>query len=505
MKDEQPLLSDNKKGISTTDHPSLSVHTDETLTAPLDEKESKETSVAISHPKLQTGLKAHYLRLSQASFLKSPSLIQTTLSQKIPVQKKLDTTVKESKEKKEAVVDSEEKETKKEEEKSESDKEIKKKAPFTLVTHELTSPTVAQLWRERLTTEESVYSLQTQILVPQILQAESTQTPIKRALIRGDFGTGKTTLCQSIAYQWSAKELWADRFDYVFYIPLQFWLKQRWSEKNPSLVQSFMQFFQVWYQKEDYSFIDLDSLTDVLTTRQDRTLLILDGYESVSNILEDVEHPDYPLLIAALTFPQAIVTSSRYSKPPEKIVFKKISSTVSVLNNLFDRELIALGFVDSQISHYLQHFFQKRTVLGDDSTSKEASVLDDKTFLIEEKYEEKMYIRKEAKIEIFEEEKDEKSTPKLTEAKMEVQEEKRPINISKAASAFMEHLKQNPRLWGLAHIPAYLTQISEHWAQSAVFPHKISGTGELPPWNLTSFCQLLLRHNMQINLGAVPL
>ena len=48
---------------------------------------------------------------------------------------------------------------------------------------------------------------------------------IRKLLILGGAGVGKSTLMQYMAYRWSTNNLWNDRFDYVYRVPLKKLLK----------------------------------------------------------------------------------------------------------------------------------------------------------------------------------------------------------------------------------------------------------------------------------------
>lgn len=228
--------------------------------------------------------------------------------------------------------------------------------------------------------------------------------PIKRVLIEGRAGVGKSTLVQFIAWQWATQSLYSTDYDYLLWVPLRQWLKASGSRFS-TLSKTLAAFLHQRYFPTETSNELLIELEAILSCDTNRTLLVLDGYDEVAYHLH---HPDSAygqLLQQALQFKQIIVTTRDYQLPPTDIIF--------------DSHLVNIGFTNKQIEHYVRHY---RDWLETASKS------------------------------------DHKSLSHATESKSE----------SSTSATLLAALRSNPRLWILAHVPLNLALICEAYWQTLI-------------------------------------
>lgn len=214
---------------------------------------------------------------------------------------------------------------------------------------------------------------------------------IQRVLMEGRAGVGKTTFSQYITWQWAAAGLFSREYDYVLLVPLRLWLNAPLTHHFQEELAAFIH--ERYYPAETTAdrFKELQAILGA--EHSSRTLLILDGYDEVAHHLDEPDSTHAKLLLEALAFKHVIVTTRDYQLPPAQI--------------RFDRQLVNIGFTDTQIKHYLQNYAQW---LNPDPQERKAEA------------------------------------PQLT---------------SPADSKLSRALQQNSRLWALAHVPLNLALIVE--------------------------------------------
>lgn len=159
---------------------------------------------------------------------------------------------------------------------------------------------------------------------------------INKLLIVGRADVGKSTLCQHIAYRWATKDLFAERFNTVF------WLKLKHLNQTHFLNQKSLTLADVvrmdWQSHQ--AGREVPSIKDIQSRLDDeQTLIILDGFDEVAHLYGE-PNPLGGVLKAALQYKHILLTTRPYGVPQDI---------------KFDRTLENLGFSDKQIARYVSN------------------------------------------------------------------------------------------------------------------------------------------------------
>ncbi len=267
-------------------------------------------------------------------------------------------------------------------------------------------------WSSRFRLEEEWHRISKPVAVKDVFTIENSTTPVRRILVEGRAGVGKTTFSQYVAHQWAQQHLFAGQFDYVFWLPLRQCLSTTYHRDSGNMEAHIAAFI---YRQQISASEHIPMIEKVLSAGENsRTLLILDGFDEVAGQLADSDQPFYVILGELLRFPNLIITTRDYQTPPSQYKF--------------DRRLVNVGFTDEQISAYIQSYyvFSVTPTLTLDQEKKK-----------EDKYETSTLETKSTSSEIS--------------------------SATEQAKRMEAALKQNPRFWGLAHIPLNLALICESW------------------------------------------
>ena len=166
---------------------------------------------------------------------------------------------------------------------------------------------------------------------------------VRRLLIQGRPGIGKSTLCRRIVREWAANTLWPGRFYAVFIIPLGSITEADAGLDIPHLIHK--------YCLEASPAINVSLLGQSLRQRAEKMLIILDGYDEFTN-------PKY----------SPTLTRFIHGMVPEyhqcRVILTSRLSSVNTLrqvlseNNSFDREFEIVGFNATAVRRFILSYFQ---------------------------------------------------------------------------------------------------------------------------------------------------
>lgn len=168
----------------------------------------------------------------------------------------------------------------------------------------------------------------------------------QRVLINGRAGIGKSTLCQYMAYLWGKGYLWADRFDWVFWIPLRHLQSRKFNNLLDLINECCFS-----HLLEPLSQDELLLLKEELLKNEKRILFQLDGRDELTKTEEQE-----PLLKPLLNATNLILTSRPYHH----------------LGYSFGAKLEITGFTNDNVIAYVQNFYQQWDSLEQASTAQKA-------------------------------------------------------------------------------------------------------------------------------------
>ncbi|PCI39287.1 MAG: hypothetical protein COB50_01340, partial [Thiotrichales bacterium] len=185
---------------------------------------------------------------------------------------------------------------------------------------------------------------------------KKTYPAAKKILITGEPGIGKSTLSQYLANKWGKGEqtdknsLWQNKFDYVFWLPLKnlvTYLDEK-DEKLPLNLASILK--QECFL--DKSEISLEEIEAVLKRCGNKTLMILDGYDEITDICNQKTHPIRQIL-------DKLFGEGKYFGMYENLHVLMTTRPYSTSNYKFDRVLQNVGFNQDNIKQYVGKYFGK--------------------------------------------------------------------------------------------------------------------------------------------------
>lgn len=163
---------------------------------------------------------------------------------------------------------------------------------------------------------------------------------IKRLLLLGRAGIGKSTLCRYLAYRWANSlngEAVLAEFSWVFHIDLKR-LANEFPKEN-SANKTLSQLLHHYYWKQyNISEADAHPLWEAIQRQGNPILFILDSYDEVSHLY-------HPLVEELLKQPYYLLTSR--------------SHKVQLRQHKVDKVLENIGFLASDIQKYIDNYFSR--------------------------------------------------------------------------------------------------------------------------------------------------
>ncbi|CAF1620155.1 unnamed protein product, partial [Rotaria magnacalcarata] len=187
---------------------------------------------------------------------------------------------------------------------------------------------------EIIGTYEEIYGHKTSIDVENIFQQCKDQ--IKKVLILGRAGIGKSTFCEYVTYQWAKGELWSE-YKLVILIPLRMLTSSRYPPGKKYSPINLLE--DEYFLYEDLSAEQIQHFKELCKNHQ--VLWILDGYdEFAQNIPEQLEDVFKHVREAQ----HNILTSRPYA-----------------IKSSYDVKLEITGFTNDNIVKYVEQFFDQIT------------------------------------------------------------------------------------------------------------------------------------------------
>ena len=168
--------------------------------------------------------------------------------------------------------------------------------------------------------------------------SEGGKSGHRKVLLTGSQGSGKSTICRSIAYNWARGRFLSTKFDAIFFLPL---LQMEDDFSDLSFPLRGLDWLGAVIAKYLFRNENLrQSIIDQISRGKDKVLFILDGDDEVSSSLKNK-------LVSVLSDNRyhMIMTSAESGIEEEGISFERIVRTY--------------GFDDYQKTTYIRRFFSK--------------------------------------------------------------------------------------------------------------------------------------------------
>ncbi|KAK1634574.1 hypothetical protein BDP81DRAFT_482391 [Colletotrichum phormii] len=169
-------------------------------------------------------------------------------------------------------------------------------------------------------------------------QPDGQMKEVRRILIRGRAGVGKSTLCKKIVHDFIEKAMWRHLFARVLWVPLR--NLKTW--RGPPYGLTGMLHHIYLQQRPDHASIASALRQHVEDSVSRGALFILDGLDEISELLDEQHNPDmFRFLVELLNMTTVIITTRPHISLPHD--FEKP-----------DLELETIGFRSDQVEAYIK-------------------------------------------------------------------------------------------------------------------------------------------------------
>ena len=172
-----------------------------------------------------------------------------------------------------------------------------------------------------------------------LFKVESGKKPVRRILVSGSAGIGKTTLCTSISEDWANGELF-QQFELLLLLPL--------CHKKVSSAGSLCELLKILHASESVC----ESVVKYLEENNGKKVLIIaDGWDELSESDRQEESFLYDLLMTKFRLASVIITSRPTASAP--------------VHDVIDRFVEVLGFNKDNIEEFIRSEFASEHEKGD--------------------------------------------------------------------------------------------------------------------------------------------
>ncbi|XP_071500916.1 NLR family CARD domain-containing protein 4-like [Diadema antillarum] len=191
----------------------------------------------------------------------------------------------------------------------------------------------------------------TQITYDHMLTLEANGSLVKRILIQGEGGVGKTTLCDKIAWDWCSGDKLTE-LDMVIVIPL----------RDVSEGQTVSDIAEAYLSQSNT--VTSSQIDDYISRNPDKVLLVLDGFDEFSGELSGDSSNEVIRILQSDQFKFCrVFVTSRPWRTSEFTMSNRLAKAYSVIN--------VEGFNKQNLKTYIKRYFEyvQKDALGKDLIS----------------------------------------------------------------------------------------------------------------------------------------
>ena len=178
---------------------------------------------------------------------------------------------------------------------------------------------------------------QTPLAYADLFKAEQLHNRVRKILLEGDAGIGKTTFCTAISEDWANAKLF-QQFELLFLLPLR--------QKRVASANSILQLLELFHPDEE----DCRVVADYWKKNQERVLIVADGWDELSEESRVEQSFLYDLLLGEGYSLMSVIVTSRPSASASFHEHPYVDRFVEVHG--FDKdEYIQSEFADNDIKH----------------------------------------------------------------------------------------------------------------------------------------------------------
>ncbi|MBS0236211.1 MAG: NACHT domain-containing protein [Proteobacteria bacterium] len=192
--------------------------------------------------------------------------------------------------------------------------------------------------------EEQVLQQVKKVVAVEDIFAPISGKTVKKVVVYGEAGSGKSTLCKRIVTEWGENKLWADNFEAVISLSLTKLI----SGYNPSSPLNMAQVVREQCFDDGLNLPSLSAIENYLTTHQEKILLVLDGYDEIAAEID--RHVGLKTLLC-FWMRQNSMCVIITSRPVE---ITQIGGEPAK----FDKRIESAGFTPDNIINYVEKFSQ---------------------------------------------------------------------------------------------------------------------------------------------------
>lgn len=204
--------------------------------------------------------------------------------------------------------------------------------------------------RRHLHSFEAIHNPKETIEIANIFDFEGEHKEIRRILVEGRAGIGKSTLCQFVANRWAEQDkeslgVWTDKFKLIFWIPLRA-LKECDINAN-----NLIEFIYSQCEIQDILPFEVFEKYYIELEQHSAVLYLLDGFDEVAELFHETVKGRYGKVPSG----RSQLLRNLLNKPNWLLTSRPGYVAQNIIN--YHQHLETVGFTDDNITNYVSKYF----------------------------------------------------------------------------------------------------------------------------------------------------